>query len=375
MKIKPLIKLEIQGLNQEKIFNNFVKEKVDTFDIKRVSHSQTSFKISPKNFDKTQKILEKNQVKITKTKTLGLFNFYKNTLLRVGILIGFFACLILCFVANFFVFKIEVLGNELIKTEQIIEYLATNDIKLFCAKSALNTETMKLELLENFDKISMVSVIQKGSSLIINIKEKSENDEYLSGNYENIVSNFNGRITKLQLVSGTALKKVGDLIKIGDILVLASYVDSSGNTQNIKADAIITAEVWYESRIIHYDSVIKTQPTGEKTQFYEISLMGLTIFSNKENIKYQYFEETITEKQFSNSILPLRIKYYTYIELATIEIVTDFQKVKNTLIDNCRQNALQQVAENDIITNENCTITEEFGSAKICYLVTVNKIL
>lgn len=375
MKLKPLIKLEILGLNQENIFNNFIKQKIDTYDIKRLSYSKTIFKISPDNLAKTKKILENNQAKLTNTKFLGLYSFYKNFLLRLGITFGILTCLILCVIANFFILKIEIMGNEIIKTSQIIEYLANQNICVFSSKNVLDTEQIELDLMDNFNEISMISVIEKGTTLIINIKEKPENNEYVSGKYENLVSTFNGRITEFQLVSGTPLKNVGDIVKVGDVLVQSTYVDSAGNIQNIKAEAHITAEVWYEGRTVHYDSVIQTLPTGEETKFYEISLMGLTIFSNKKANIYEKFEENIIEKSFVNSILPIKIKYFKYTEMASIEIVTDFNSVKDELINDCKQIALQQVCENDTLISENCSITEELGYAKICYLVTVNKII
>lgn len=375
MKLKPLIKLEILGLNQENIFNNFIKQKIDTYDIKRLSYSKTIFKISPDNLAKTKKILENNQAKLTNTKFLGLYSFYKNFLLRLGITFGILTCLILCVIANFFILKIEIMGNEIIKTSQIIEYLVNQNICVFSSKNVLDTEQIELDLMDNFNEISMISVIEKGTTLIINIKEKPENNEYVSGEYENLVSTFNGRITEFQLVSGTPLKNVGDIVKVGDVLVQSTYVDSAGNFQNIKAEAHITAEVWYEGRTVHYDSVIQTLPTGEETKFYEISLMGLTIFSNKKANIYEKFEENIIEKSFVNSILPIKIKYFKYTEMASIEIVTDFNSVKDELINDCKQIALQQVCENDTLISENCSITEELGYAKICYLVTVNKII
>lgn len=375
MDLKPLIKMEILGLNQEKIFNKFIKEKIETYDVKRLSQSNTIFKIKPQNFALCKKIIESNQIKLASTKSIGLYRLYKNFLLRIGIAISIFVCLVMCFIANMFILRIEVMGNEIIEDNQIIEFLSTKKIGTFTNKSTINVEELELDLMQNFSKISMISIIEKGSTLIINIKEKSTNDEYVTGDYENLVSNFNGRITEFQLVSGTPLKNVGDIVKVGDILVQSSYIDSSGNTQKIKAQANISAEVWYESRVTHYDSVIRTQATGAETQFYEISLMGLTIFSNKQENKYQKFEETITEKSFVNSILPLKITYYKYVEMASIEIVTDFNSVKDELVSNCKQNALQQVEQNDIIINENCTITEELGYTKICYLVTVNKII
>lgn len=375
MELKPLIKMEIQGLNQEKIFNKFTKEKIEIYDLKRLSYSNSVFKIKPQNFALSKKIIENNQAKLTTTKSIGLYNLYKIFLLRIGVAIGVFICLVMCFFANFLILKIEIMGNETIEKSQIIEYLISQNISIFSSKNVLDTEQIELDLMENFNKISMISVIEKGATLIINIKEKSSNDEYTTGEYENLVSNFNGRITEFQLVSGTPLKNVGDIVKVGDVLVQSTYIDSAGNSQNIQAEAKISAEVWYESRTTHFDSVITTQATGEETNFYEISLMGLTIFSNKQANKYEKFEETITEKSFVNSILPLKIKYYKYIEMASIEIITDFNSVKDELIGDCKQNALQQVGQNDIIIKENCIITEEFGYTKICYLVTVNKII
>ena len=52
-------------------------------------------------------------------------------------------------------------------------------------------------------------------------------DEML-GNFLPIIANKDGKITKIELISGTAVVKVGDFVTKGSVLVEPYTIDTSG---------------------------------------------------------------------------------------------------------------------------------------------------
>lgn len=369
MKIKPLIKIEINSLNQEKIFNKLLQNNIEIYDIKRIDKAKTLFEIETKHFAKTKKILSNNSVKITNKSDLGLTHLKSIFLLRLGVFIGILFSLILCIFASFFVLKIDIVGTDYIEKIKVLEYLYSQNIDIFSTKSNINCTNLELELFESFNEISMVSVSLKGATLLVNIKEKSLDEINAENKYSNIVSNFNGRIIELDLVSGTAVAGVGDIVQVGDILVKAEIKDSSGTAQPIEAKAEIYAEIWSEFRYTHYEQSVQVVETGKQISSRQISIFGIVFFDKVESIEFEKYKTEISEIKLKNVILPIKIKQTIYKELKEIQITSNFEEEKEQIINECKQNALQNLKNSDIIKSEDFSITDGQGFTNVCYVI------
>lgn len=372
MKLKSLLHIKITGLNQEKIFNKFLDLGIDIYNLNRDSHSTASFFISPKNLNKVKIILKQNQITINNIKKFGWIKYYSTAIARLGILLGFILSIFLLIICNQFILNIRIYGNDKIKAVELVEFLNQNKIGNFTAKNFIDNDKLEFLIMQNFDEISMVSIIKKGTSLIINIKEKVLNSE-TEGDYKNIVSTCNGRLTYVKLIDGTLKKKEGDLIKEGDILVESYYLDSKGNKSQIKPKAEFKIEVWLEEKIIHYERTIVTEYTGREMKFRTVSLFGLELFNNHINNTYENYETKENYTRIENTFLPLIIKYTTVKELHFFERYMPFAEIKNNLMEESKQKALQKLNNNDIIKDERCTITQGTGFTVVSYLVIVDK--
>ena len=71
--------------------------------------------------------------------------------------------------------------------------------------------------------------------------------------------------------------------------------------------------------------------------------------------------------------MPLYLKKTIYYEIAIEEIYQPFDEVKDTIIEQAHEKALIFFDKNDIIINENVTITEGGGCHNVNYTLTVNK--
>lgn len=370
--MKSLIVFEIEGLNQDRLFNDFIKNDIEIIDINKKEFNILSFKSEVQNTPKIKKIIKKHNIKLLKCDNLGLLKFVNLCMLRLGLFVGAVILLILFFIMNNLILNIKIEGNSFIQTIEIINFLKERNITTYTNKNTIDTQDIEFELIENFDKISLVSVAKKGATLVINIKEKSQNNTIFDENCEDWVSDYNGRILDITLINGTANVKKNQLIKKGDVLVFANTVDANGNLQKIKADAKITMEVWYESKYVFFENQIKTQRTGKVFCVNTVNLWGLKIFQGKDKVPFQKYEEDVTIKQL-NSILPLSISTKTYYETATIEIKKSFEEEKEAIIQKCKENTLQNVQSSDIIESEKYSISQTSDCYILTYITTVRK--
>ena len=272
-----------------------------------------------------------------------------------------------------FVFKIEVYGNEKITKQEIISCLKELGVNTFTSKNSINTFELEKNISEKIPSISLVSVMTKGTSLIINLQEKVINDEYQNvGLFEPLKANLSGRIKSIKLIQGTLNCKVGDLVKENDILVYPYIIDSSGNKKSVKAEAEIVAEVWYESRITHYDECVKTYETGKTIEKNNLYFLNMPIYVDKKDVKFNQYETKVSYTYLSSFLIPIKIEKILYIETASKTEKVPFEDVKESLINEVKNQVYQKV-ENKSVINEYHTIISNSGINVVSYVVVVEE--
>ena len=368
--LKNRSKVKVKGLNQERAINNISKT-VNIYNFKRYDKSLSEFEIDLKDSKKIKKLLENEGLALLSIKNSGLAYIFKEILGRLGIIIGLIFVLFFYIIQYGFVLKIEVWGGESHEQAEVRKFVQENMTSHF--KSNISTEELEIKVRNNFDYVSSVSIAIIGQSLIVNLNPTILPDE-MEGEFKPIVSEYNGLITKINLIQGTLNCKVGDIVQEGDILVLPYTIDSDGNMYEVQPRAEIYADVWISSTVSHYDYKIVQSRTGKTITTSQVLLGGLVIYDNSPSVSFADYEcETSTKILTKNLILPLYLKKTIYYEIAIEEIYQPFDEVKDTIIEQAHEKVLIFFDKNDIIINENVTITEGGGCHNVNYTLTVNK--
>ena len=102
--------------------------------------------------------------------------------------------------------------------------LAEEGIDIGKRKKTINTKEVINNMRLKRDDISWMSLDLKGTNVIITIVESDKKPKIIDKKaYCNIVANQSGIITKITADTGTALVKVGDIVKEGDVLIRWIY--------------------------------------------------------------------------------------------------------------------------------------------------------
>lgn len=363
-------KFVISSLNTEKLINKLCL-KFDIFDIKK-TETEISFCCKKKDRKKIQKILNKCGYKTKNTFFVGFFKHLKN-ITSVGIIIGTILSIALWCVSCFFITDVLILGNISITSKEIMEVLKTNNINKWSLKSSVNIQNLETQI-QDIKYISYVSAIIKGNALIINVKEQLTNDEVVSiGSYAPIVSNYDCKITSIKLIQGTLKVKVGDIVKLGDVLVEPYVQKPDGTTLSVQPIADIVGDVWITSSLDFYNTLHKKVRTNKVVSNYSVTFMGIEIYKKDTNVNFKNYEIEEYETYLSTSILPIKIKYKNFYEYTTEEINVDFEKNKDKFIEETRKTVLLNVKEYDIIKNESYKIYNNDDYNTVLYTITLNK--
>lgn len=368
------IEMEISGYNIERTLNFLCSKNVEFYEVEKYNLKQARIQIKPKDKKFVKQFLAERKIEVESEKYVGLFklsNFFK---VRYGILIGLFLAISLVIVMSNFMLKIDVIGAENVDAAEIVTMLEENGVSPFTHLNSIQTEQVEKLVLQHFDKVSSVSAIKKGCTIVINIKEKVINDEFEDlENISPLLATQNGMITDITLIQGTLLVKVGDIVKVGDPLVAPYTFDSNGKQIPIVPKAKIMADVWLTGKEEHTESYIKKERTGDFVSFRQTTLFGSPIFSNLSECPFENYD--IEEKicYLTDYVIPIKYKEIFYFETKCVIIEKKFEDVKDELFAQAKKNALMQVGGDVDIKNEDCTYAQNGDKWIVTYTVTINK--
>lgn len=367
--IRNICKIKVKGLNQEKYINRIIKD-IKIYDYDRISKDEFIFGVEYSDLKKTKKILIENNFEIIEIKKLGFYKLFLNFFSSIGLIVGFLLSLILIFFQNIYIKNYQIVGNKDLSTKEIIYFIKDNFVS---NKNKINVKDVEISLVNEFENISYVSVIIKGQTLVVNIKEKLLPSE-IYGDFSPLFALFDGKITKVELVSGTLNIKVGDIVKKGDILVFPYILDSQGRNKEVEACAKVYAETWNMGVVEYFDKYYETTRTGKKIENSEVTLCGLEIYKNKKENKFKLFEEESYSQDLNkNIILPFKLNKHIIYELESVLIEKPFESVKEEVIDKARLNALKKLLKYDIVIKEFYSTKSSVGITIVNYVITAER--
>ena len=359
---------KIKSLNREKIFNKISQQFV-IYDVKQ-RDGFIEFEVDESDGEDVEKFLNQQNVKIHSAVHKGLRRKILNILKMWGVVAGLAIGIALYSLQYFFVFKIEVWGCDELNESEVANFVKENMTSRF--KGNIDTQRLEISIRDNFELVSSVSVAIVGQSLIVNINEAILPEE-LNGEFEPIVSQYDGLVTEINLVQGTLNVKQGDIVQKGDILVYPYIIDGDGEQRPVQPKAEIFADVWVEKEDVFYEYQIVEERTGRKIECSEVTLFGLVIYSNTNENTFESFESEKTSSYIAeNNILPLIYTKYTFYETKTTEIIRNFEQEKDDLFENLRQKTLIYLPENAIIKDEKSSVKEMAGVFYLSYIITTS---
>jgi len=362
-----------KGVNVERFLNKASAD-FELFDIKK-DGTKGQFCVSLSKDKKLCKQMENFDLQIERKQGFGILYHLLCLVKRYGIMTAFFLAVAFFVVCSNFVFGIKVMGLESISQTEVVQILRQNGFEKINKKSDIDTSKFEKALASNLKKVSLVSIIVKGNTLVVSIKEKVQNSEYENkDDFSPLLSDFDGVLTKVQLVQGTLNKKVGDVIKKGDVLVFPYVVDASGNQRQVEPKAEIFAKIYVTQKASFYDVETVAKRTGKSMTKTDIFAFGLKIFSDHKECDFALYEAERTKKIISNgNIFPITLEKTTFYEIRNERIENDFEQKKQQIMDDLKQKTLKNLQECDIIENERQNVTRIAGKNELEYVLEIQK--
>lgn len=347
-----LTKVKWNGLN----FSNFISlcttNNITLHSIKRLEGGSVEFELTDKDLKILQRLdISKYNLEIVKWG--GLKNILNTLIYRVGLIIGLAVSIIAMCVLNNRLFRIHVYGLTSISEQEVVDKVKDFGVGML---SSLDFDKDELEnyLSSQFD-FSLVSIITKGNSLIISVKEEISS---LEDSYIPITADYNMVIKSINVYSGTAKVKAGDVVYIGDTLV-EPYVEKGDSKVYVTPCAEITATAYFSASYNFQTSKEELIRTGEKKIVSSsVSLGKYNIISQSTNNPYEQYELEVVESNISQYFLPIIIKKTYAYEVKMSVVERNFESEKDSLITSVKKEAYNKVPSTLTVNNEDIVITD-----------------
>ena len=358
------VNIKVESYFLERFINICISKKIFLWNIKRKKSTILYANISIKDYKRLKEITRKTKSRVKIESKKGLPFFFQKYRKR-KIFLGFFILVLIgLIVTSNFIWNIEVLGNIKISREEIIQVLNKNGLKIGVSKNQIDTNLLINNVRLQRNDIAWIGISIKGTNAIIEIKETHEAPEILDKDeYCNIVSNKNANITKVNVQNGTAAVNVGDIVKVGDILVSGYMEGKYTGIRYVHSSADIEAKVWHSKKDKFYFNQEIQVPTGATEEKYSLNLNNFKINLYKTLSKFENYD-TINESKklmlFSNFYLPVEITKKTNYEYQKQnKTYTEEELIENTVQEIEKEIEASLQNKNNILNKQINTYKQE----------------
>lgn len=314
--MKDLLRLKISG--GAGVTLNILKREGIPFYRAKCGKNCVSVSIEKKHFKAAEKVLSEAGRTFETEKRSGLLYFFKRFPLRIGVFLGLIAAI---FAAQYYskhVFSLELYSTET-DIAEITAVLSDAGITFPARAEDIDEKAIESAILNNVRGASHATVAVDGTRLKINVLSEFRHEPIIDMTTPTpIVATRDALITRIVCTSGTALVKVGDIVRAGEILIAPYIVAGEELTVPTAAHGEVYGEVLRQKNVILPHKTLKPVRTGKSETYAKIRLGALE--SNLPNPSFSEWESE-TKSVLLSSAIPVFVDYVTYYE--TVNEPTD----------------------------------------------------
>jgi similar to stage IV sporulation protein len=366
--------IEAVGGFGERFINLLVKNNICVWSVERVSADTIRMKIRVSGFKRIRPAVRKTRVKIRVVKKCGLSMFLHRHRRRKAFFAGIFLFMLILVVLTSFIWSVEITGLEKIDKKTIINQLKACGIYVGVLKYNHSPFEIKREALLNIPELAWINVEIRGTRALVQVKERSEKPEIVDKDKPcNIIAAKDGVIEKAIVKNGVPVKKEGDVVKKGDLLVSGTADSKTGGTRLIHSQADIIAFTWYEETGEFPLEKTVTEKTGEAEKRYMLAVGGkeFTVFPFRKIRFQEYTEKKNTRilRLWGDFYLPLSFVSSVCEETRTIKEPLSGEEAAQYFGDKLFERIENSFMNDTEVIDKNYTYEINEGKIKVCCTV------
>ncbi len=210
---------KISGVNSDNLVNTLKNKGVLIKDFIKSDNKTAVISVSFADTEKFFAITREMCYNIKKVGEKGRHRFLLKILRNAGLFIGALLFVLIAAFFDDFIFSVDYYGSGSVYSREVDAYLNSRGVKPFTRFSEADLAELSDGILAATDKISFAECVKVGNRLKINLILSPNPVKTLGGDKEALVSGVDGEIEYIKVYRGTALKKAGDKVAVGEAMV------------------------------------------------------------------------------------------------------------------------------------------------------------
>lgn len=267
-RMRATVRIDVKGNAKERYLNMCRARHFPVWDVTSDKKNDViTMCMNREDFLESKSAIRKTGVKVSVKEKSGLpFLLKKINKRRVfvaGALLG--VLFLVMMMRSIWAFEFE--GTKRITDEQIVDYLESCGITIGTPIRELNYEELEQGLREQFPEITWASVSQRGTTLLIRIREREYTESLQRyDDRTDIVADVDGVIVSMIVKEGVPYVQKGDVISAGDILVGGAVPIYNENSEiggyhyyHAQADIVVeTTQRYTDTLSLSYEKKVYT---------------------------------------------------------------------------------------------------------------------
>ena len=190
---------------------------------------------------------------------------------RQALAVGIAACGAAVLIGSFFVWDIQIAGNETVPREVILRSLENNGVHRGCFGFALNGEDIRNHVLLEIPELSWVAVNVSGCRANVEVRERRTAPKPLDRKTPcNLVARRDGLVLRVQALGGVPQVMKGMSVTEGQLLISGVEDTETVGARVLTGMGKVEARTWYTLSTVMPLTVAEKQYTGEEKQGYSL---------------------------------------------------------------------------------------------------------
>lgn len=380
--IQGYLKIRITGYSPERFLNLCKNKNLSVWGLEATQNAYEMY-IKVSGFRKIKPILKKTKTKVVVLERFGppfyLHRYRKRKLFFMGSVL----CLFLIYIMTFFVWNIDLQGNQTITDDVLMEFLETKNITHGMSKYKVDCEQIAKDIRLNFNDIIWVSASLEGTKLFINVRENTDTfeEQTISEEPSDIIADKSGVVVSMITRNGTPKVAVGDAVEVGDILV-SGTIEVLNDAKEVAKYHYVTsdADIVLETTV-QYDEYISKKYeqkvyTDKERKIFCIKVGKYTVDLGLKKNSYKKWDCQTAETQMKvgeNFYLPIFVgeKVIQEYKLKTMEYSAE--ELENLLNEKFNRICKELEEKNAIILDKKFQITHDEAGAKASATLTLHE--
>ncbi|MDD4437111.1 MAG: sporulation protein YqfD [Tissierellia bacterium] len=361
--IRGYVVIRTDDKNAEKVLNILRRRNIAVWDVEKKGKGKKGkgikFKISYEDYIKNSNVINEIVNPVIKRGAMLKINKVK---FRKGFSIGLLILIISLYLLTSMIWDVEVVGTNQTNTNEILDLLKENEIKLPVSISRIETKQLETLIYNNFE-YKFVDVFVEGSKLIIFVREREpEPAEIKSNEPSSIISVKNAIINKVIAKSGQPVVKEGDVVYEGQTLILGIVKNkNSDEFMMVPSDGIIYGKTYYnfEMKEEKIRNVNVSTNKSSSVYYLKINENSIKIIGDIDPYENYDYRENVIKVPIVSNITDISFLKGVYYEEEIKEIEIDKNTAQNKMKVDMYDELLERCDNDSRILKSNINFSED----------------